>query len=160
MKGQVIGLLNSKYVDIHYDNTAYGVPSKTIKRVINDLYYKGQVIRPTLGITITALYPEDVEKGLPFGSKVVEVQETSGAFEKLKVGDIIVKCNGQSITPEYELLDILDTVTTDNLDIVLEVYDVEALVYYTVEFKATPRYNVTGYVVGETSSDSTHEHAD
>ena len=145
MKGQVIGIVTSKYTQTNYEGTIYSVSSKTIKQVINDLFYKGYVARPTLGITFTTVTNADRDSGLPYGSQVVEVKDTSNALGLLKTGDIIVAVNGKNLTPAYELYDALLTVTEDKPTVTFEIFDQETKTYRTVSFDAKMRYSSSGY---------------
>ena len=145
MKGQVIGIVTSKYTQTNYEGTIYSVSSKTIKQVINDLFYKGYVARPTLGITFTTVTNADRDSGLPYGSQVVEVKDTSNALGLLKTGDIIVAVNGKNLTPAYELYDALLTVTEDKPTVTFEIFDQETKAYRTVSFDAKMRYSSSGY---------------
>lgn len=145
MKGQVIGIVTSKYSQTNYEGTIYSVSSKTIKQVVNDLFYKGYVARPTLGITFTTVSNADRDAGLPYGSQVVEVKDTSNAIELLKSGDIIVSVNGVALSPAYELYDALLSVTEDNPTVTFEVLDKETNTYKTVSFDAQMRYSSSGY---------------
>lgn len=146
MNGLCVGIVTSKYVDIHYDNTTYSVPSQTIKKIVNSLYYDGHVARPTLGIAVSDTSPQDLELGIPFGSKVATVEEYSNAHGKLNVGDIITKLNGVKITPTNTLIDILSEMDVSNLTVVLEVFDPTTMEYRIVEFKASVRLNSTGVI--------------
>ena len=145
MKGQVIGIVTSKYTQLNYEGTIYSIPSTTIKKVINDLFYKGYVSRPTLGITFTEVSAQEIDTGLPYGNKVVEVKESSKAFGLLKTDDIITKVNGKVLTPAFELYDALLELNENNLKFECEVYDQETKSYRTVIFEATLRYSSTGY---------------
>jgi serine protease Do len=145
MKGQIIGIVTSKYTQLNYEGTIYSIPSRTIKQVINDLFYKGYVARPTLGITFTEVSANEMDNGLPYGSKVVEVKESSMAFGLLNENDIITKVNGKAMTPAYELYDALLCLNEDNLLMECEVYNQETKMYRTVTFEATLRYSSTGY---------------
>ena len=146
MDGLCVGLINSKYVDIHYDNTTYGVPSETIKKVVNSLYYNGHVARLTLGISVADTLPQDIEKGIPFGSQVITVAEYSDAYGKVNVGDIITKLNGVKITPSNTIIDMLSEMDTNNLTVVVEIFDVNTMTYKIVEFQASVRLNSTGVI--------------
>jgi serine protease Do len=145
MKGQVIGIITSKYTQSNYEGTIYSISSKTIKQVINDLFYTGYVSRPTLGITFTTTTNLELDQGLPYGSKVVEVKDTSKAFGLLNSGDIILEVNGKAISPAYELYDVLLALPTDNPELTCKVYNPETKETKTVTFSATMRYSSTGY---------------
>ena len=145
MKGQVIGIVTSKYTQSNYEGTIYSISSKTIKQVINDLFYTGYVSRPTLGITFTTTTNLELDQGIPYGSKVAEVKDTSKAFGLLNSGDIILEVNGKAISPAYELYDVLLDLPTDNPELTCKVYNPETKETKIVTFSATMRYSSTGY---------------
>lgn len=145
MKGQVIGIVTSKYTQSNYEGTIYSISSKTIKQVINDLFYTGYVSRPTLGITFTTTTNLELDQGVPYGSKVVEVKDTSKAFGLLNSGDIILEVNGKTISPAYELYDVIFDLPTDNPELTCKVYNPETKETRIVTFSATMRYSSTGY---------------
>ena len=145
MKGQVIGMITSKYTQYNYEDTIYSISSATIKKVVNDLFYTGYVSRPTLGITFTTTTNIELDAGIPYGSKVVEVKESSNAFGLLNSGDVIVEVNGKTISPAYELYDVLQDLPIENPELTCKVYVPDTKETKTITFSATIRYSNTGY---------------
>ena len=155
MKGQVVGIVTSKYVDSRYEGTIYSIPSSTIKEVVNDLFYKGFVVRPTLGITVSYVTNKNLDDGYPYGCWVVETAETSNAHGLLTPNDIITKMNGIEITRQTSLLDVINmTMDENNLTAEIEVYDVAKKAYRTISFNATIRVSQSGYIPDPLPSDT------
>jgi serine protease Do len=87
----------------------FAVPSNTVRHVMDSLVKTGKVTRGYLGVQIQDLTPEL--------AKQFNIQQASGAFvqdvssdgpaEKagLKIGDVIVRVNGQSIAGSRQLTD-------------------------------------------------------
>ena len=56
MYGQVIGITSSKLAGVSYDAVGYAIPTKTMKRICDELIKEGKVVsRAKLGITYTAI---------------------------------------------------------------------------------------------------------
>ena len=113
-QGQVIGITNMKLVSTVYDNTLEGlgfaIPTTTVKPVVDALIQSGYVTgRPTLGVTVRALYgwekeDRDVDHGVP----VVEVSAGSDADGKLQTDDILLAANGAELNTSDDLLTLRD----------------------------------------------------
>lgn len=111
--GQVVGITNMKMMSDYdtIEGLGFAIPSATVQSVATQLVAHGKLLgRPTLGVTVQnmpeALWsqydlPDDFEGGV----LVVAVQKGSGAHESgVKVGDIIVEADGQSIRSVDDLL--------------------------------------------------------
>ena len=113
-QGQVIGITNMKLVSTVYDNTLEGlgfaIPTTTVKPVVDALIQTGYVTgRPTLGVTVRALYDwEKEERGVSHGVLVVSVSRGSDADGKLQDGDILLSAEGIELNTSDDLLALRD----------------------------------------------------
>ncbi|WP_294472984.1 trypsin-like peptidase domain-containing protein [uncultured Intestinimonas sp.] len=113
-QGQVIGITNMKLVSTVYDNTLEGlgfaIPTATVKPVVDALIQSGHVTgRPTLGVTVRALYDwEKEDRGVDGGVLVVSVSQGSDAQGKLQADDILLTANGTDLNTSGDLLDLRD----------------------------------------------------
>lgn len=55
VNGELIGINNMKLVEDYVSQIGFAIPSNTVKRIIYDLEDDGEITRPYLGITTTAL---------------------------------------------------------------------------------------------------------
>jgi serine protease Do len=108
--GQVVGIISSKVMGNVINNVeglGFAIPITPAKEVIDDLIRLGYVAgRPMIGITdfdnITASMAR--YSGVPQGVHVKSIHEGSDAFKQgLRVNDIIVEANGQTIINGDEL---------------------------------------------------------
>lgn len=113
-QGQVIGITNMKLVSTVYDNTLEGlgfaIPTTTVKPVVDALIQSGYVTgRPTLGVTVRALYDwEKEDRDVDHGVLVVEVSAGSDADGKLQTDDILLTANGAELNTSDDLLTLRD----------------------------------------------------
>ncbi len=117
LKAEIIGINTAKIALVGVEGIGLAVPSNTVKRVINDLYEHGRVIRPHLGVIIDdwLQYGEvEPERGVI----IVDIAAGSAADEAgLQVGDIIVAIDNSDVYYLAQLFDRLfsyypgDTVT-------------------------------------------------
>lgn len=145
-RGRVIGMITSKLATANYENTIYSVSSKQLKSVVNSLYKLGYVLRPTLGITFTEILPNEIDAGLPYGSKVASINETSGAFGLIDESEIITACNGVELRYGYGLYEAL--VSMENKTITMTVYNSEKDEYRDVSFAVYYRTSTDGLLTG------------
>lgn len=111
MYGQVIGITSSKLAGVEYDAIGFAIPTKTMKRVVEQLILDGKVTdRAKLGITYTEInsVTAEIENELSVGLKVVAVGEDSDIFGKVGEGDIITHVNGIRITNDDIILDVIE----------------------------------------------------
>jgi serine protease Do len=117
LNAEIIGINTAKIALVGVEGIGLAVPSNTVKRVINDLYEHGRVIRPHLGVIIDdwLQYGEvEPERGVI----IVDIASGSAADEAgLQVGDIIVSIDNNDVYYLAQLFDNLfsyypgDTVT-------------------------------------------------
>lgn len=111
MYGQVIGITSSKLAGVDYDAIGFAIPTKTMKRVVEQLVSDGKVSdRAKLGITYTEInsVTAEVENYAAVGLLVVSVGEDSDIFGKVGEGDIITHVNGVEIINDDIVLDIIE----------------------------------------------------
>lgn len=111
MYGQVIGITASKLAGVEYDAIGFAIPTKTVKRVVEQLISKGKVVdRAKLGITYTEVnsVTAEIKNYAAVGLLVVSVGEDSDAYGKIGEGDIITHVNGISITNDDIVLDVIE----------------------------------------------------
>ena len=99
LNGELIGIVNAKIAADTVDNIGYAIPSETVVKNLNDLNTHGYITgRADLGIEVKETivrvsYREyyvllQIEKMNPQGS---------AAESELKVGDILIQCDGKTI---------------------------------------------------------------
>ena len=111
MYGQVIGITSSKLAGVSYDAVGYAIPTKTMKRICEELIKEGRVVsRAKLGITYTAINSVTAEiNGYDcVGLYVASVSEDSDLFGKISEGDVITHINGIEVTSDDIVLDIIE----------------------------------------------------
>ena len=111
MYGQVVGITSSKLAGVEYDAIGFAIPTKTMKRVVEQLIAHGQVKdRAKLGITYTEVnsVTAEIENYNAVGLLVVSVGEDSDIFGKVGEGDFITHVNGIEITNDDIVLDIIE----------------------------------------------------
>lgn len=111
MYGQVIGITSSKLAGVEYDAIGFAIPTKTMKRVVEQLIESGKVTdRAKLGITYTEVnsVTAEIERYAAVGLMVVSVGEDSDIYGKVGEGDMITHMNGIEITNDDIVLDIIE----------------------------------------------------
>lgn len=108
MRGEVIGI-NSQIATLSgaYNGISFAVPIDEVMRVADQLKTTGKVTRGRLGVQISEV-TRDVAESLGLGKArgaEVSMVEAGGPAEKggIKVGDIILKFNGQPIETTRDL---------------------------------------------------------
>lgn len=105
--GQVIGV--NVATTEGAQNIGFAIPINTVKPIIDEFLATGKVSRPFLGIRYRFISKDvAILNEVPQGAYIQEVVEGSPA-EKAGVleGDIIVKINGQAISEENKLAEII-----------------------------------------------------
>lgn len=111
IKGQVIGINTAKSTGYDVEGLGFAIPINETKPIIEAIIKNGYVTgRPIIGLsgrTVTEAIAK--ANNLPVGVYVVEVVEY-GAAEKagIKVGDVIVSCEGKEIKTIDEINSIKD----------------------------------------------------
>lgn len=111
MYGQIIGITSSKLAGVSYDAVGYAIPTKTMKRICEELIKHGKVVsRAKLGITYTAINSVTAEiNGYDcVGLYVASVAEDSDLYGKVSEGDVITHINGTEVTSDDIVLDIIE----------------------------------------------------
>lgn len=137
--GNLIGIVNAKYVDSTIDNIGYAIPSRTAVAIIENIMYNCLntdvecVKRPMLGITVQIQNPHSVynkETGyvdLYEDSTVVQINEGSIAEGKLMLGDILRKIeisgitnSSINVTRQYMIEEIINARIGDTVKLTVE----------------------------------------
>ncbi len=111
MYGQVVGITSSKLAGVEYDAIGFAIPTKTMKRVVEQLIKDGKVTdRAKLGITYTEVnsVTAEIERYESVGLMVVSVGEDSDIYGKVGEGDMITHVNGMPITNDEIVLDVIE----------------------------------------------------
>lgn len=111
MYGQVVGITSSKLAGVEYDAIGFAIPTKTMKRVVEQLISEGKVTdRAKLGITYQEVnsVTAEIENYAAVGLLVVSVGEDSDVYQKIGEGDIITHVNGRAITNDDIVLDVIE----------------------------------------------------
>jgi len=141
MYGQVIGITASKLAGVEYDAIGFAIPTVTMKRVVEQLISDGEVTdRAKLGITYTEInsITEKMGEYSSTGLYVVSVGEDSDLYGKLKEGDIITHINGNKITKDDIVLDVIENSKAGD-SITVTVLNTKGV---TKEYKAVLKANV------------------
>lgn len=111
MYGQVVGVTSSKLVSTAYDNVGYAIPTTIMKRIVDELISEGKVVsRAKLGITYNMIdsVTAEITNQKSIGIRIASVAEDSGLYGKAEENDIITHINGQKITDDSIVLDIIE----------------------------------------------------
>lgn len=112
--GQVIGINTMKIGDYMnnsgVEGLGFAIPSTTVKEIVDQLASQGYVSgRPSLGISgegISNFYQHFYQ--LPAGLHITDIESTSDAALKgLRAGDILMSIDGQQITDENTMNQVL-----------------------------------------------------
>lgn len=109
--GQIIGMLSTKNVSDGYEQSAYAVPTTTLKVIAESLIKNGKAPdRARIGISyiVKNSAVAEVEKLAAAGLQVADVSNESQLFNYLKKGDIIIKINGIESVTDETVLDIIE----------------------------------------------------
>lgn len=147
-EGKIIGINSMKIASTEYEGMGFSVPSNVVVEVFNSIIKNGYVAgRAKLGISYTtpsgysqtyAMYVQ--MKGLPSGTIVIaDISSDSDLASKdIKVGDMITKVNGKSMTDSGMLSDMIEDMSvgdTLNLTIVRVNTDNWSQSEFTVDVK-------------------------
>jgi len=101
LRGQVVGMNSAiASTDGYYQGYGFAIPSNLVESVAKQLETDGRVHRARLGVSVTAVTPEDADVyKLPSVSGVLvqTVTDDSPAKDDLKAGDVIVSMEGKSV---------------------------------------------------------------
>lgn len=98
--GEVIGVVNEKYVSSYAESLGFAITINDAKSVIDDLIAKGYVSgRAILGITYTLITESYAQRyGIPRGALVRSINDSlEVAKSDLRVGDTITEIDGESV---------------------------------------------------------------
>jgi len=126
--GQIIGINSMKISTNVVEGMGFAIPSNDAVDIINELEREGEIIRPTLGITMVdlGLVSDEqklnvlkIDESVQEGVVVVDVtSNTSSSEAGLQSGDVITSFNGQPVTTGLELRQALyKTRVGDEVDV-------------------------------------------
>lgn len=126
--GQIIGINSMKISTNVVEGMGFAIPSNDAVDIINELEREGEIIRPTLGITMVdlGLVSDEqksnvlkIDESVQEGAVVVDVTSNTSASEAgLQSGDVITSFNGQPVTTGLELRQALyKTRVGDEVDV-------------------------------------------
>ncbi|MCH5196943.1 MAG: trypsin-like peptidase domain-containing protein [Oscillospiraceae bacterium] len=101
--GEVIGVVNEKYVSSYAESLGFAITINDAKSVIDDLIAKGYVSgRAILGITYKFISESYAQRyGIPHGVLVRSIDDSlEVAKSDLRVGDTIIEIDGEPVTEE------------------------------------------------------------
>ena len=114
MYGEVVGITNAKYSsrsgsgEASIDNIGFAIPISRVFRIVESIMTDGEIAKPYIGITITAVSDDALAYGLPQGASVRSVTEDSPAEKAgLQENDIITAVNGTELKSFRDLTDIV-----------------------------------------------------
>ena len=111
MYGHVVGITSSKLSGTVYDSVCFAIPSRTVKRVCEELIKNGKVVsRAKLGITYQEIdsVAAEIKGNNVTGLYIASVSSESDLYGKVTEGDIITHINGEKITADTVVLDIIE----------------------------------------------------
>ena len=108
-----------------YAGYSFAIPSIIAKKVVDDLMEYGKVKRAALGVTIRDVTPklvEDEKLKVSQGIYVSDLTRDGGANKAgLKVGDVIQKINGKTVTTASELQEqVMKFSPGDEVDVLID----------------------------------------
>ena len=159
MYGQVIGITTTKLAGTQYDLVGFALPTVMMKRVTEDMLKNGKVTkRAKLGITYTEITSVYVEIGQyqSTGLLVASVSNDSDLYGKVNEGDVITHVNGQEITRDDIILDVIeDSNAGDTISITVVSKNGKESEYEIklMENTGTSSYNPNEIVIPEKNND-------
>jgi serine protease Do len=130
MAGQLVGINTSKLNIEGFEGMGFSIPSNEAKHIIKQLEQKGNVTRPTLGISYRPLssipmdmYPQlNINSSETDGIYIVSVQANSSAAKAgLKSEDVITKVNNMEInTPSIFTSELYSSKKGDKLKLMVK----------------------------------------
>ncbi len=139
-QGELVGIptlkMQASYTTI-YEGLGFCIPINTAKDIIDQLIEHGEVVRPRLGVTVSAWDgPEDPMRNYPpAGVRIENVEEGTPADEAgLQAYDIITEVNGERVYTNNDLISVIDQFSAgDSLE--LTIYR-----YYDENGRPLPQY--------------------
>jgi serine protease Do len=107
MKGQVIAINSSKIVDTNVQGIGFGIPSNTVRTIVQEIMQTGHATHPSLGVEGYSLstLPDYMRPDVPVtdGVYVQSVTSPNAQAAGLKPQDVIVAVNGKTVTSIADL---------------------------------------------------------
>ena len=113
MSGEVIGITSAKLAAVGIEGLGYAIAINTAGPIIEELVWKGYVVRPWLGVqlgTVNEWLKLRYDLATDKGAFLTEVVANSPADKAgLKPGDVVVGLNGEEINSAEELIRAIHT---------------------------------------------------
>lgn len=115
--GKVIGVNTLKLSGTGIEGIGFAIPINSTIDIVSNLIESGKVIRPYIGIIGKNIDESTAKKNnLAEGIYITEIKEFSSAeLAGLKIGDIIIEVNGESIKTMDELNQIKNSYKVDDI---------------------------------------------
>lgn len=118
MKGEVIGITSAKTVTASYDEhgnaisaegLGFAIPINDAMKIVDQLMQNGGIQRPGIGVSVSSITEVQSEYyNMPMGALIVELTKGGKGEEAgLKIGDIVVECDGEKITNQDEFVEVV-----------------------------------------------------
>lgn len=127
--GELVGINSLKISESGVEGLGFAKPINEVTTIAKQIIKDGQVVRPYLGVSVVGLdkippfYLQDIPETVREGVMVASVDENSEiAKAGIKVQDIIVSINGESIKDEGELRKFLYTKLSVGDQVTLKVF--------------------------------------
>lgn len=139
--GQVIGITNMKMMSDEetIEGLGFAIPTKSVKEVVDQIIEKGYYDngKPLLGVTVST-HVADMDT--PSGAYVAAVESGSSAERQgIRVGDIIIEANGQTVSNLGELLAVKEGLSAGDT-MTLKVWRNGEI--HTIEIELLTRYQM------------------
>lgn len=153
--GQVVGITFAKLVG-DYEGVSYAIPTTTVKKIVTSLIENKTVKnRARLGISyydVDAVSSEVL--GIPRGLKISEIDKDSDLYGKsVKIDDVITHINGQQITDDGLVLDIIeDSSAGDKVN--LTIYSASNKRSFDITVKLLADEGYSSYIADENAANN------
>ena len=118
MNGEVVGINSAKTITAGYDamgnavsaeGIGFALPINQVQKIMEVLITKGYIERPGIGVTVSTIDEAMAEElGVPVGALVESVVKDRPADQAgVLAGDIITEANGEAITNQQQLVNIV-----------------------------------------------------
>lgn len=112
MKGELIGIVSAKKVEVGVEGLSFAIPVDTVKKVIDDIVINGHRATPVIGITMVQFDTDEEAAYYRLNGAGIYISSVSdgspAAKAGLRSGDKILSINGENITDSGQVAAIRD----------------------------------------------------